>query len=202
MLWVQNDKSAVLIKQEEVQGGYDQSEYASQREWAVSADGARVPVSVVYKKSLFKQDGTNPLLLYGYGSYGYSMDPSFSSARLPLLDRGFVYAIAHIRGGSELGRPWYEDGKLLKKKNTFQDFVAAGRYLHEKKYSSPEKTAIQGGSAGGLLMGAVINLAPDVARAVIAQVPFVDCLNTMMDPTLPLTVTEYEEVRLNIFLDF
>ncbi len=181
-----------LKKRQEVLGGYDKSKYASERIFAVSHDGVKVPVSVVYKKGL-KRDGSAPCFLYGYGSYGISMDPVFSSSRLSLLDRGFVFALAHIRGGGDLGRPWYDDGKLLKKKNTFLDFIACAEHLIQEKYTSASELAICGGSAGGLLMGACINLRPDLFKAVIAMVPFVDVLNTMLDPTLPLTVTEYEE---------
>ncbi|MBI3665083.1 MAG: S9 family peptidase, partial [Acidobacteria bacterium] len=139
------------------------------------------------------RDGRNPLMLYGYGSYGLSMDPAFSSNRLSLLDRGFVYAIAHIRGGGEMGRLWYEDGKLLKKKNTFTDFIACAEHLIAQKYTSPDRLVIYGGSAGGLLMGAVTNMRPDLFKAVIAKVPFVDVVNTMLDESIPLTVTEFEE---------
>lgn len=181
-----------LKKRQEVLGGYDSTKYESARIFAVSHDGTRVPVSLVYRKGL-KRDGLAPAFLYGYGSYGISTDPVFSSARLSLLDRGFVYAIAHIRGGGDLGRPWYDEGKLHKKKNTFHDFIAAAEHLIREKYTSADKLSICGGSAGGLLMGAVTNLRPDLFKAVLANVPFVDVLNTMLDPTLPLTVTEYEE---------
>ncbi len=181
-----------LKKQQEVLGGYDTSQYTSERIWAASHDGVQVPVSLVYKKGI-KRDGTNPLFLYGYGSYGISMDPAFSSVRLTLLNRGFVFAIAHIRGGGDLGRPWYEDGKFLKKKNTFYDFIAAAETLIREKYTSPEKLVIEGGSAGGMLMGAVTNMRPELFRAVIAKVPFVDVIHTMLDKSLPLTVTEYDE---------
>jgi oligopeptidase B len=181
-----------LKKQQEVLGGYDPSKYQSERVYATAADGVKVPISLVYKKG-FVQNGKAPMLLYGYGAYGISMDPSFNSDRLSLLDRGFVYAIAHIRGGGDLGKPWHEDGRMLKKKNTFTDFIAAAEYLIAEKYSSPEKLAIMGGSAGGLLMGAVTNLRPDLFRAVVALVPFVDALNTELDATLPLTVGEWEE---------
>lgn len=185
-------KQRELKKQQEVLGGYDAAQYVSERLWASSHDGVKVPISIVYKKGLQK-DGNNPLFLYGYGSYGISIDPGFSSTRLTLLNRGFVFAIAHIRGGGDLGRPWYEDGKFLKKKNTFQDFIAAAEYLIREKYTSPEKLVIEGASAGGLLMGAVTNLRPDLFKAVIAKVPFVDVIHTMLDETLPLTVTEYDE---------
>ena len=152
----------------------------------------RVPISLVYKKGLAK-DGGNPLFLYGYGSYGHSIDPNFSSNRLSLLDRGFVYAIAHIRGGEEMGRRWYDQGKLLHKRNTFTDFIACAEHLIAEKYADPRKLVIQGGSAGGLLMGAVLNMRPDLFQAAIAAVPFVDVVNTMLDASIPLTVTEYEE---------
>ena len=181
-----------LKKQYEVLGGYDPSRYQSERVFAKAQDGVQVPMSLVYKKGLAR-DGRAPMLLYAYGSYGASTDPSFSSDRLSLLDRGFVYAIAHIRGGGEMGRTWYEDGKLLRKKNTFTDFIACAEHLIAAKYTSPDRLAIFGGSAGGLLMGAVVNLRPDLFQAVVAKVPFVDVINTMLDPEIPLTVTEWEE---------
>jgi oligopeptidase B len=181
-----------LKKQQEILGGYDASQYASERIWAKSKDGVEVPVSLVYKKGM-KKDGSNPLFLYGYGSYGISIDPGFSSVRLSLLNRGFIFAIAHIRGGGDLGRPWYEDGKFFKKPNTFYDFIAAAETLIREKYTSPEKLVIEGGSAGGMLMGAVVNMRPELFKAVIAKVPFVDVISTMLDKTLPLTVTEFDE---------
>jgi oligopeptidase B len=181
-----------LKKQQEVLGGYDPSKYASERIFATAPDGVQVPISLVYKKGLVK-DGKAPMLLYGYGSYGISMDPTFSSDRLSLLDRGFVYAIAHIRGGADLGKPWHEDGRLLKKKNTFTDFIACAEHLIAQEYTSVDRLAIMGRSAGGLLMGAAANLRPDLFAAVLALVPFVDTLNTGLDATLPLTVGEYEE---------
>ena len=181
-----------LKKQQEVLGGYDPSQYKTERVWAVSKDGVKVPVSLVFKKDMTR-DGSNPLFLYGYGSYGISIDPEFSSTRLSLLNRGFIFAIAHIRGGGDLGRPWYEDGKFLKKKNTFHDFIAAAEYLIREKYTSPEKLVIEGGSAGGMLMGAVLNMRPELFKAAIAKVPFVDVIHTMLDASLPLTVTEYDE---------
>ncbi len=181
-----------LKKQQPVLGGYDPSKYQSERIYATAADGVKVPISLVYKKGLV-QNGKAPMLLYGYGAYGISMDPTFSSDRLSLLDRGFVYAIAHIRGGADLGKPWHEDGRILKKKNTFTDFIASAEHLSAEKYSSPDHIAIMGGSAGGLLMGAVTNMRPDLFGAVVAKVPFVDALNTMLDASLPLTVGEYEE---------
>lgn len=185
-------RSRVLLKQEEVLGGFDASRYTSERIFAKAPDGTNVPISLVYRKGL-KRDGTNPALLYGYGSYGAPMDPGFSSGRISLLDRGFIYALAHIRGGGDIGRPWYEDGKLLKKKNTFTDFIACAEHLVTEKYTSPEKLAIMGGSAGGLLVGAVTNMRPDLFKAVVAQVPFVDVINTMLDASIPLTTLEYDE---------
>ena len=181
-----------LKKRQAVLGGYDSELYQSERIYAAAQDGVEVPISLVYKKG-FVRDGHAPMLLYGYGSYGISIDPSFSSDRLSLLDRGFVYAIAHIRGGMDLGKPWHEAGRLLKKKNTFTDFIACAERVLAEKYTSPDKLAIMGGSAGGLLMGAVINMRPDLFAAVVAGVPFVDSLNTALDASLPLTVGEYEE---------
>ncbi|MCC6862015.1 MAG: S9 family peptidase [Bryobacterales bacterium] len=181
-----------LLKQQEVLGGYDPAKYETERIFATAPDGQRVPVSLVYRKGL-KKDGSNPALLYGYGSYGSSANPAFSSERLSLLDRGFVYAIGHIRGGSDLGRTWHDGGKMLHKKNTFTDFIACAEALIGQGYTSKERLAIMGGSAGGLLMGAVVNLRPDLFKAVLAMVPFVDVLNTATDPSLPLTVIEYEE---------
>ena len=181
-----------LKKQDEVLGGYDPSLYESERIFAKAADGTPVPISIVYKKGLTK-DGGNPLLLYGYGSYGINSEPYFSSNRLSLLDRGFIYAIAHIRGGEEMGRAWYEKGKLLHKKNTFTDFIACAENLIAKKYTTSDKLVIQGGSAGGLLMGAVTNMRPELFEIVIAKVPFVDVVNTMLDASIPLTVIEYDE---------
>ena len=181
-----------LKKQREVLGGYDPDMYQSERIFTIADDGARIPVSIVYRKGI-KMDGSNPLYLYGYGAYGMSMDPYFSSSRISLLDRGFIYAIAHIRGGGEMGRPWYDDGKLLKKKNTFTDFIAVAEDLIAKKYTSSDKLVISGASAGGLLIGATVNMRPDLFKVVVADVPFVDLMNTMLDPNLPLTVIEYEE---------
>ncbi len=181
-----------LIKQKEVLGGYVADNYESERIYAKASDGAMIPISLVRKKGTPK-DGKSPLYLYAYGSYGVSMDPYFDSSRISLLDRGFTFAIAHIRGGGDLGRKWYEDGKFLKKKNTFNDFIASAEHLINEKYTSKEKLVISGGSAGGLLMGAVTNMRPDLFKTVIADVPFVDVINTMMDPTLPLTVIEYDE---------
>lgn len=185
------DRSKVLMKQQEVVGGYDPAEYQSKRLLINTRDGLKLPISLVYKKSEFKQD--NPLLLYAYGSYGHSLDPYFSSVRLSLLDRGFVYAIAHIRGGEDLGRPWYEDGKLLNKKNTFNDFIDAAEYLQQNDWCAESHLYAMGGSAGGLLMGAVINDRPELFRGVIAAVPFVDVVTTMLDDSIPLTTGEYDE---------
>ncbi len=185
-------KERKLMKQREVLGGYDPTQYQSERIFAKAPDGAEVPISIVYKKG-FKKDGTAPCFLMGYGAYGISMDPWFSSGRLSLLDRGFVYAVAHIRGGGEMGRMWYEDGKFFHKKNTFTDFIACAETMISEKFTSKEKLAVNGGSAGGLLMGAVLNMRPDLFKVVVADVPFVDLMNTMLDSTLPLTVTEYEE---------
>jgi oligopeptidase B len=183
---------AVLRKRQPVLGHYDPARYATERRWATAPDGTKVPMSIVVRRDVVP-DGTAPCLLYGYGSYEHSIDPVFSSLRLSLLDRGFVFAIAHVRGGGELGRHWYEDGKLLKKPNTFTDFVACARQLVADRWTAPDRLVARGGSAGGLLMGAVANLAPEVFRAMVAEVPFVDCLSTMLDDTLPLTVIEWEE---------
>ncbi len=181
-----------LMKQQEILGGYNPAHYQSERIMVTAADGAKVPVSIVYKKG-FERKGQSPLLLYAYGSYGYSMDASFSSSRLSLLNRGFVFAIAHIRGGEEMGRQWYEDGKMMKKKNTFTDFIACGEHLIKEKYTSKGHLYAQGGSAGGLLMGAVTNMAPDLWNGIIANVPFVDVVNTMLDESIPLTTNEFDE---------
>ncbi len=181
-----------LKKQYEVLGGYDPSLYQSERIFATASDSTKIPISLVYKKGINK-DGMNPLFMSGYGAYGASSEPYFSSNRLSLLDRGFVYAIAHIRGGGEMGRYWYDQGKLLHKMNTFTDFIACAQFLIDERYTSQENLVIEGGSAGGLLMGAVINMRPDLFRMVVAVVPFVDVLNTMLDPSIPLTVVEYEE---------
>jgi oligopeptidase B len=185
-------KEKTLLKQDEIIGGYNASEYQSERLYAPAEDGTLIPISLVYKRGL-KKDGNNPLLLYGYGSYGISSDPWFSSVRLSLLDRGFVYAIAHIRGGQEMGRQWYEDGKYFKKKNTFTDFIDCGEYLVKEKFTNKEKMFAMGGSAGGLLIGAVINIRPDLFKGVIAAVPFVDVVTTMLDESIPLTTGEYDE---------
>lgn len=185
-------KEKELLKQQEVLGGYDQNDYLTERTFATAKDGTKIPVSLVYKKGT-KKDGSAPLFLYAYGSYGVSMDPTFSSSRLALLDRGFIYAIAHIRGGEEMGRQWYEDGKMMNKKNSFTDFIDCGRYLIDQNYTSKGHLYANGGSAGGLLMGAVVNMAPDLWNGVIAAVPFVDVVNTMLDETIPLTTNEYDE---------
>ncbi len=185
-------KHTKVLKEQEIPGGFNKYNYESVRLWATARDGVKVPVSLVYKKGI-KLNGKNPLLLYGYGSYGITVDPGFSSARLSLLDRGFIFAIAHIRGGEYLGRPWYEEGKLLKKKNTFFDFIDVSQFLIEQGYTSPENLFAMGGSAGGLLMGAVINYNPELYKAVVAQVPFVDVVTTMLDDTIPLTTGEYDE---------
>lgn len=180
-------------KQTEVLGGnFDPANYEEKRVWATAADGTKIPVSMIYRKGM-KKDGSNPLLQYGYGSYGATMDPYFSSVRLSLLDRGFIYAIAHVRGGQYLGRQWYENGKLLTKKNTFTDFIDVSKFLIAEGYTSPDHLYAQGGSAGGLLMGAVVNMAPELYNGVIAAVPFVDVVTTMLDDSIPLTTGEYDE---------
>ena len=182
-----------VMKEQQVLGGkFDKNNYTEERVWATAQDGTKVPISMVYRKEL-KKDGMNPLLQYAYGSYGYSMDATFSSTRLSLLDRGFIFAIAHIRGGEDLGRQWYEDGKLLNKKNTFTDFIDCSNFLITEKYTSPSHLYAEGGSAGGLLMGAIANIAPQLYNGIIAQVPFVDVVTTMLDDTIPLTTGEYDE---------
>jgi oligopeptidase B len=186
-------RNRTLRKQREVLGGFDKRDYATERLWAPARDGARVPVSLVYRKDRFRRDGSNPLLLYGYGSYGYSMDAEFSSSRLSLLDRGFIFVIAHVRGGQELGRHWYEDGKLLNKKNTFTDFIDVAEFLVRERYTRAERLFAVGGSAGGLLMGAVANMAPGLFEGIVLQVPFVDAVTTMLDEEIPLTTGEYDE---------
>ncbi|MEO7306189.1 MAG: S9 family peptidase, partial [Ferruginibacter sp.] len=185
-------KEKKLMKQQEVIGSFKPGDYETERVLATAKDGTKIPMSIVYKKG-FKKDGQAPLLLYGYGSYGASMEASFSSVRLSLLDRGFAYAIAHIRGGQEMGRSWYEDGKMMKKINTFTDFIDCADFLITNKYSSKEHLYANGGSAGGLLMGAIVNIRPDLWHGVVAQVPFVDVLTTMSDPSIPLTTNEYDE---------
>ena len=182
----------VLRKREEVLGGFDVDNYQTERLWATAGDGTEIPISIVYRKGM-ERDGHNPLLLYGYGSYGYSTDATFSAERVSLLDRGFIYAIAHVRGGEELGRWWYEDGRLLRKKNTFTDFIACAEHLVRSQYTSPAKLFAMGGSAGGLLMGAILNMRPDLFKGLIVQVPFVDVITTMLDESVPLTTSEYDE---------
>lgn len=181
-----------LLKTTEVVGGHDPTAYESGRLWATAPDGTQVPISYVHRAGV-RRDGGAPCLLYGYGSYEASMDPTFSTLRLSLLDRGFVFAIAHVRGGGEMGRPWYDHGKRLEKANTFTDFIACAEHLVAERFTSPEKLVARGGSAGGMLMGAIANMRPDLFAAVVAEVPFVDCLTTILDETLPLTVTEWEE---------
>ncbi|QDV32305.1 S9 family peptidase [Tautonia plasticadhaerens] len=185
-------RESTVVKRDEVLGDFDPGDYTTERLLAVAGDGTEVPISIVSKEG-FPKDGSRPLLLYGYGSYGNSLDASFDSARLSLLDRGFAFAIAHVRGGQELGRSWYEDGKLLNKMNTFTDFIACAEHLIAEGYAVPDRLFAQGGSAGGLLMGAVINLRPGLFRGVIAAVPFVDVVTTMLDPSIPLTTFEYDE---------
>jgi oligopeptidase B len=181
-----------LLKRDPVLGGYDPANYVTERVWAVARDGTKIPVSVVYKKG-FKKDGTAAMLQYAFGSYGLSMDPAFSVATVSLLDRGMVYALAHIRGGQEMGRAWYDDGHLLNKKNTFTDFIDVTRHLVKEGYAASGRVAARGGSAGGLLMGAIANMAPQDYRVIIAQVPFVDVVTTMLDDSIPLTTNEYDE---------
>ena len=183
---------SILLKQQEVPGGYDPAQYVSERQWVTVRDGVKVPLSIVYKKG-FERDGTRPLLLYAYGSYGFGMPATFSPSRLVLLDRGVTYVIAHIRGGDDMGEQWHDDGKLMNKKNTFNDFVDCAEYLIQNKWTSKDRLLIEGGSAGGLLMGAVVNMRPDLFRAVHLAVPFLDVMNDMMDPSLPLTTTDYPE---------
>jgi oligopeptidase B len=187
-----NTKERKLLKQQPVLGGYDAKQYEAKRVWAVARDGTKVPISIVHKTGV-KLDGTAPLLLYGYGSYGASMAPTFSSSRLSLLDRGAIYAIAYIRGGGELGEEWREQGRMLQKITTFNDFIDSAEYLVKNKFTSSDRLVIQGGSAGGLLVGAVTNMRPDLFKAVVAEVPFVDVMNTMLDASLPLTTSEYTE---------
>lgn len=181
-----------LLKEQEVLGDFDKTNYVSKRIYATAEDGTKIPVSLVYRKGL-ELDGNNPTLQYAYGSYGYSTNPGFNSERLSLLDRGFVYAIAHVRGGQEMGRQWYEDGKMKNKKNTFTDFIDVSKYLIDQKYTNPEKLFAQGGSAGGLLMGAIVNMRPDLYKGVHAAVPFVDVITTMLDTSIPLTTGEFDE---------
>jgi oligopeptidase B len=185
-------RSRKLLKRQPVLGDYKPEEYTSEALTAVAGDGTRIPISLVYRKSL-KRKGPQPLLLYGYGSYAIPIDPYFRSTRISLMDRGMIFAIAHVRGGGDRGKLWHDAGKLLKKKNTFTDFVACAESLVRRRYTSPGELVIQGGSAGGLLMGAVTNMRPDLFKAVVAQVPFVDVITTMLDASLPLTVPEYLE---------
>ena len=188
-----NTKKKQLMKQTEVLGGFKSEDYATERLYATAKDGTKVPISLVYKKNKFQKNGQSPMLLYAYGSYGSSTDPSFNTNRLSLLDRGFVFAIAHVRGGQEMGRQWYEDGKMFKKKNTFTDFIDCAEFLTKNKYANKKKVFAQGGSAGGLLMGAVVTMRPDLWRGVVADVPFVDVVTTMLDETIPLTTGEFDE---------
>ncbi|MCK5005506.1 MAG: S9 family peptidase, partial [Candidatus Aminicenantes bacterium] len=181
-----------LLKQEKILGGFDPANYKTKRYFATARDDMKIPISLVYRKDKFKK-GKNPLYVYAYGSYGASMSASFRSYRLSLLDRGFVYAVAHVRGGQEMGRHWYEDGKLLKKKNTFTDFIDCTQFLIDEKYGDPSKVFAMGGSAGGLLMGAIANMRPDLFKGIIAHVPWVDVVTTMLDDTIPLTTSEYDE---------
>jgi oligopeptidase B len=183
---------SALLKQNEVPGGFDRNNYVSERVFATASDGTKIPISLFYRKDV-KDKAKAPLYLYGYGSYGYPLPASFSASRLPIADRGVVVALAHIRGGGELGKPWHDAGKMMEKKNTFSDFIAATEYLVANGYGAKDRVAIEGGSAGGLLMGAVVNMRPELFKVVLAQVPFVDVMNTMLDPSLPLTVPEYEE---------
>jgi oligopeptidase B len=185
-------RQKTLLKREEVLGGFDPDNYLTERLYAPAADGTLIPISLLYRKGIVK-DGDNPLLLYGYGAYGFSIDASFSSPRLSLVDRGFIYAIAHIRGGQEMGRPWYDDGKLLRKKNTFNDFIACAEFVIGEKFTRPEKLFAMGRSAGGLLMGAISNMRPELFRGIVAEVPFVDAVTTMLDASIPLTTGEYDE---------
>jgi oligopeptidase B len=185
-------RERALLKRDEVLGGYDPGQYEVERLMIPARDGVRVPVSLVYRKALVR-DGKRPLLLYAYGSYGYTMEPTFGSGRISLLDRGFIYAIAHIRGGQEMGRGWYDEGKMMKKLNTFHDFIDCAEYLVAQKYTSSDRVVAHGGSAGGLLMGAITNLRPELFKAVVADVPFVDVINTMLDESIPLTAQEWEQ---------
>jgi oligopeptidase B len=182
-----------LLKQQKVGGGFNASLYQTKRVWSTSSDGTKVPISLVYRKDQFKKDGSNPLYLYAYGSYGSNSDPFFNSSIVSLLDRGCVYAIAHIRGGQELGRDWFENGRILKKKNTFIDYVDAAQFLVDQKFTSTDRLFANGGSAGGMLMGAVVNMRPDLFRGVIAEVPWMDVITDMFNTDLPLTTLEYDQ---------
>jgi oligopeptidase B len=184
--------ATTLLKEQPVLGGYDRAQYETERVFATASDGAKVPLSIVYRKGLAR-DGAAPLFLYAYGSYGFPLPVTFSSNRVSLLDRGVVFAMAHVRGGGDMGKPWHDEGRLAKKRNTFTDFIAAAEFLLAGKYGSRERLVVEGGSAGGLLMGAVTNMRPDLWKAVVSKVPFVDVINTMLDETLPLTVGEFEE---------
>jgi oligopeptidase B len=190
-----------VVKEQPVRGGYNRADYITERQWATAPDGVRVPISIVYRRGL-EHHGSNPALLNGYGAYELSSDPMFDPARLSLLDRGFVFAIAHVRGGGEMGRGWYEEGKFLHKTNTFSDFIACAERLVKLGYTSPDHLAIRGRSAGGLLIGAVLNMRPELFACAVAQVPFVDALTTMLDEKLPLTVNEFEEWGNPAELDF
>jgi oligopeptidase B len=185
-------RKSTLLKEQPVLGGYDRGQYHSERLLAAAPDGVKVPISIVYRKGL-KRDGSHPMLLTGYGSYGFPFPVSFSSNRLSLLERGFVFAIAHVRGGGELGKPWHDDGRMTKKRNTFTDFIAVAEHLVGEGFSSPERLVVEGGSAGGLLMGAIANMRPELFKAIVSKVPFVDVINTMLDASLPLTAGEWEE---------
>jgi len=187
-----NTRQRELLKEYEVLGGYDKTQYQAERVFATADDGTQVPISLVYKKGM-KKDGGNPFYLYVYGAYGTSMDPYFSTNRISLLDRGFMFGIAHVRGGGEMGRQWYDDGKMLNKMNTFTDLIACSEYLIKDGYTSKDKLIISGASAGGLTVGATVNMRPDLFTMVIADVPFVDVVNTMLDESIPLTVIEFEE---------
>jgi oligopeptidase B len=186
-------KDKTLLKEQLVLGGqFDKNNYVEERVWATAADGTKIPMSMVYRKGM-KKDGKNPVLQYAYGSYGYTIDPYFSTSRLSLLDRGFVYVLCHIRGGQYMGREWYENGKMLKKMNTFTDFIACSKFLIQQKYTSAEHLYAQGGSAGGLLMGVITNLAPELYNGIVSQVPFLDVVTTMLDESIPLTTGEFDE---------
>ncbi|PYV07365.1 MAG: oligopeptidase B, partial [Acidobacteria bacterium] len=185
-------RSSKLLKQTPVLGGYDARQYGSERIHAAASDGVPVPISLVHRKGI-RRDGSAPMLLTGYGAYGIPNDVEFSSNGLSLLDRGFVFALAHVRGGGEMGKPWHDDGRMMKKKNTFTDFIAAAEHLIKEGYTSRDRLVIEGVSAGGLLVGAVTNMRPELFKAVVLRVPFVDVINTMLDESLPLTVGEFEE---------
>jgi oligopeptidase B len=185
-------RESTLLKEQPVLGGYDRSQYHSERLMASAPDGVKVPVSLVYRRDL-KRDGSHPMLLTGYGSYGFPSPVSFSSNRLSLLDRGFAFAIAHVRGGGERGKTWHDDGRMMKKRNTFTDFIAAAERLVDEGFTSRERLVVEGGSAGGLLMGVIANMRPELFKVIVSKVPFVDVINTMLDASLPLTAGEWEE---------